>query len=114
VSTQDAHALRNDWYPFVVAMTCLNGYFQDPQEESLAEALLAGPGGAVAVWASSGLTDAASQVVIDEALLRLLFAPGPAPTLGEVTRAAKAATSEMDIRRSWILFGDPTTTLMRR
>ena len=35
-------------------MTCLNGYFIDVKLESIAEALLQAPGGAVAVWASSG------------------------------------------------------------
>ncbi len=40
-----------------VMMTCLNGYFDDPALESLAESLLkAERGGAVAVWSSSGMT----------------------------------------------------------
>jgi len=26
-------------------------------------------------------------------------------------RAAKAATKDLDVRRTWILFGDPTTRL---
>jgi hypothetical protein len=112
LTSDEARALRNYWYPFVVTMTCLNGYFQDPQEESLAEALLAGPGGAVAVWASSGLTEAKSQALMDEALVQLLFSGSG--TLGDATKAAKAATTDMDVRRSWILFGDPSTALMRR
>ena len=38
-------------------MTCLNGYFQDPAMDSLAEALMKSEkGGAIAVWASSGMT----------------------------------------------------------
>jgi len=111
LTTDEAHALRNYWYPFVVSMTCLNGFFHEAQQESLAEALVEGPGGAVAVWASSGLTESASQVAIDEALVRLLFSG--TTTLGDATRAAKAATSDMDVRRTWILFGDPTTRLRR-
>jgi len=114
LTSEEARALRNYWFPFVASMTCLNGFFQDPQAESLAEALVVAPSGAVAVWASSGLTESASQVVIDEALLRLLFpASGQGPTLGDATRAAKAATTDMDVRRTWILFGDPTTRLRR-
>src|SRR5206468_7282448 len=43
--------------PFVVAMNCLNGFFHDVYTESLATALmLSKNGGAVAVWASSGMT----------------------------------------------------------
>jgi len=96
----------------VVSMTCLNGFFQDPREASIAEALLDAPGGAVAVWASSGLTESASQVLIDEALLRLLFPRyGTAQTLGDATRAAKAATTDPDVRTTWILFGDPSAKL---
>jgi hypothetical protein len=113
LTTEEARALRNYWFPFVASMTCLNGFFQDPQADSLAEALLKAPsGGAVAVWASSGLTESASQVGIDEALVRLLFSGTPT-TLGDATRAAKAAASDMDVRRTWILFGDPTTRLRR-
>jgi len=29
-------------------------------------------------------------------------------TLGDATRLAKAATTDIDVRRTWILFGDPT------
>ena len=39
-------------------MTCLNGYFHDPAFESLAQALMSAEGGgAVAVWAPSGMTE---------------------------------------------------------
>jgi hypothetical protein len=110
LTTEEARALRNYWFPFVASMTCLNGFFQDPQAESMAEALLVAPGGAVAVWASSGLTESEAQLPIDEALVRLLYS-GTSITLGDATRAAKAAASDMDVRRTWILFGDPTTRL---
>jgi len=43
-------------------------------------------------------------------LVRLLF-NGEGLTLGEATAGAKAATIDQDVRRSWILFGDPTTRL---
>jgi hypothetical protein len=92
-------------------MTCLNGFFQTPYVESLAEALLkAENGGAVAVWTSSGLTDPAGQSMMNRGLVRLLF-NGEGLTLGEATAQAKATTDDMDVRRSWILFGDPTTRL---
>jgi hypothetical protein len=91
----------------------LNGFFDDPFQVTMAEAFLAAPaGGAVAVWASSGLTESGDQLPIDEALVRLLFSGTPI-TLGDATRAAKAAASDMDVRRTWILFGDPTTSLRR-
>jgi len=78
--------------------------------DCLAESLQKADGGAVAVWASSGLTHPSEQSVIDRQLFRELFGGG-APTLGEATMRAKAATSDPDIRRTWILFGDPTLRL---
>jgi len=97
--------------PFVVSMTCLNGFFQDVYSDSLAEALLkAKQGGAVAVWASSGLTEPDKQAVMNKELVRLLF-NGETLTLGEAAKRAKAAVSDPDVRRTWILFGDPTMRL---
>jgi hypothetical protein len=112
LSVEDAGDLRN--YPqlsFYVDMTCLNGLFHDVYTESLAEALLkAGQGGAIAVWASSGLTGLEGQVVMNQELMRLLF-NGKSLTLGEATSRAKAATNDPDVRKTWTLFGDPTTKL---
>jgi hypothetical protein len=108
----DAGALRNGMrLPFVVSMTCLNGFFQDVYSDSLAEALLkASQGGAVAVWTSSGLTEPDKQAVMNKELMRLLF-NGESLTLGEAVKRAKAVVSDQDVRRTWILFGDPTTRL---
>jgi hypothetical protein len=110
LSSEDARTLTNGGrLPFVVAMTCLNGFFHDLYTESLAETLQkASQGGAVAVWASSALTDAGSQVGMNTALVQRL---GEGLTLGEATAHAKAAASDSDVRRTWILFGDPTTRL---
>ena len=79
----DINGWTNSRLPFVVAMNCLNGLFQGIyDEESLAETLLRAPqSGAVAVWASSGVTDASVQGVMTEELYRLIFQGGTA-TLG--------------------------------
>jgi hypothetical protein len=113
LTTEEARDLKNPRPAFWVPMTCLNGYFQAPYADSLAEALLkASPGGAVAVWASSGLTEAKDQAPMDEALASLLFSgTGTTTTLGDATLAAKAAATDSDVRRTWIFFGDPTTRL---
>ena len=94
-------------------MTCLNGYFEDPVLRSLAEELMRSErGGAVAVWASDGMTYPTDQVAINQQLYRLLFGAsdqkGQPMTLGEATLKAKAATADPDVRRTWVLFGDPT------
>jgi hypothetical protein len=90
-------------------MTCLNGFYQDPLLEGLAESLMKSRGGAVAVWASSGMTMPGNQLVLNQQMYRVLF--GDSLTLGEVTVRAKAGTSDQDIRRTWILFGDPSMRL---
>ena len=43
-------------------------------------------------------------------LIELLF-DGNSKTLGEAVKEAKAAVSDQDIRRTWVLFGDPTMRL---
>jgi len=97
--------------PFFINMTCWNGWFADPYTETLGKSLLkAGKGGAVAVWASSGLTEPDGQLVIDKQLIQLLFGKQQL-TLGEAVAKAKAAVSDMDVRRTWILLGDPATRL---
>jgi hypothetical protein len=110
--SDDAEALTNGLrLPFFVLMACLNGWFHDPYYEGLAEALLkAQGGGAVAAWASSTLTLHAPQLVMDKELITLLF-NGEGLTIGEAVKRAKAATTDPDVRRSWILFGDPATKL---
>jgi hypothetical protein len=106
----------NNWtnarLPFVVAMNCLNGFFQGIyDEESLAETLLRAPqGGAVAVWASSGVTDTFKQAVAAQELYRLMF-QGRNLTVGQAVAAAKRAVSDRDVRRTWIFFGDPAMRL---
>ncbi|HEX9638666.1 MAG TPA: C25 family cysteine peptidase, partial [Acidobacteriota bacterium] len=106
----DVQALTNGLnLPVVIAMNCFNGLFQDVYSESLAEALLnAEQGGAVAVWASSGATDPNQQMIMDRALAQLLFETS---TLGEAILRAKLAVPDQDVRRTWILFGDPATRL---
>jgi hypothetical protein len=108
----DVNGWSNARLPFVVAMNCLNGLFQGIyDEESLAETLLRAPrGGAVAVWASSGVTDTSKQAVVSHELYRLIF-QGIVPTLGETVAAAKRAGADRDVRRSWIFFGDPALQL---
>jgi hypothetical protein len=92
-------------------MTCLNGLFHDVFTESLGEALLkATQGGAIGVWASSGLTEPDKQAVMNKELIKLLFGR-ESLTLGEATARAKASVSDQDIRKTWILFGDPSTRL---
>jgi hypothetical protein len=88
-------------------MTCLNGYYHAPNLDSLAESLLKAPGGAAAVWASSGFTVPTDQEQLDAVMVRTLY-EASGITLGRAIRVAKAAIGDPVVRRTWILFGDPT------
>lgn len=110
LTSADAASLTNrDRLSVFVMMSCLNGYFQEASGDSLAESLMRAPGGAVAVWASSGMTSPGSQIVINEEAYRLMF--DGSVTLGDATRRAKAAVTDSDVRRTWVLLGDPSMRL---
>ncbi len=96
--------------PVFVIMNCLNGYFQDVYTVSMAESLLlANNGGAVAVWASSSLTSPGPQFQMDQTFTSAVFTPGE--TIGDAIQAAKGAITDSDVRRSFILLGDPSQRL---
>jgi uncharacterized repeat protein (TIGR01451 family) len=107
-----ATALTNgNQLPMYLLMDCLNGFFQDVYETSLSTSLLLAPnGGAVAVWASSGFTDAAPQGTMDQAFLSA-WAANPQLPVGPAILAAKSGITDPDVRRTWILFGDPEMRL---
>jgi Peptidase family C25 len=116
LTTADALALTNAGrYPLFVLMTCLNGEFQHPELNTLATGLMnAQQGGAIAVWASSGLTEPPPQAIMNQRFYNLLFQldhQGHWPRVGDATIRAKAAISDPDVRRTWILFGDPSMRL---
>jgi hypothetical protein len=111
LTTEDADHLTNT-VGIVIAMNCLNGFFTSvyAPEAGLAEALVRGTGGATAVWASSSLTVAHGQLAAASRLYSRLAA-GTDRTLGAALRAAKSATTDRDVRESWLLFGDPALSL---
>lgn len=102
----DVASLPGGRMPIVLAMTCLNGYFHDLYTDSLAESMQRAPNGAVAVWASSALTSPEAQLPADEVLLHALLA-GEDIRLGDAVVAAQKSSFTPDIRRTFILFGDP-------
>ncbi len=109
-SANDAFALTNgNKLSFVIVMDCLNGYFHDPILQSMAEQFMKAPaGGSVATFASSGLTIPEGQHDMSEQLYTLIYAAGAPPiALGDAIKIAKGSTTDIDVRRTWIFFGDP-------
>jgi hypothetical protein len=103
-----ANLTNNNRQSFFIMMTCLNGYSHDAYIDSLAEALLKAPnGGAMAVWASSGFTESDPQFAMSTQFYRQLFS-SPNMRVGDAFKPAKAVISDPDVRRTWMLFGDPS------
>jgi hypothetical protein len=111
----------------MVLMTCLNGYFVMPTIRSLVEEMLLAHKedpqtqevteltGAVAAFASTGMTPAQAQNLLDQGFMEAVFQTG-ITRLGEATYAAKETllgntTNEQDTANSFSLMGDPAMTL---
>ena len=78
LTAADAAALTNgNRLPLFLVMGCLGNYFVDVEGDSLGEALLRAPGGgAVGVWASSGLALPERQVEVNREVYRTLLKGG--------------------------------------
>ncbi len=89
-------------------LTCLNGYFVLPTITSLAETLVFHEnGGAVASWASTGLTTPDIQELMATRFYNKL-GEGQIQRLGDLIRDAKGVIpGGSDVRLSWVLLGDP-------
>lgn len=113
LTADDVRQLANEErLPIFVMMTCLNGYFHDAVIDSLSEGLMKSErGGAVAAWASTGMTWPDDQALVNRQLFREVFNPAGGQRLGDATTRAKAAVTNVDVRRTWILLGDPTMRL---
>ncbi len=89
-------------------LTCLNGYFFQPNFTGLAEVMLHKQnGGAVATWASTGETTPDIQLIMGLRFFQKI-GDGSIPRLGDLIRDAKTTIpGGGDVRLSWALFGDP-------
>ncbi len=93
--------------PIFLIMDCLNGFLQDVYAEPLGVSLiLAQNGGGVAVLASTGLNQAPPQTTLDTLVVQNAFTVN-GETLGQAILNAKASITDPDVRRTFVLFGDP-------
>jgi hypothetical protein len=90
------------------SLSCLNGYFLNPNGDSIGELLLKSTaGGAVAVWASSGETTADIQEQMGGRFFNQI-GQGDIKRLGDLIVDAKTqVVGGTDVRLSWVLLGDP-------
>jgi hypothetical protein len=89
-------------------LTCLNGFYHNTVNVSLAETLLNSTnGGAVAAWASSGLTTPDVQEVMGKRFYNQIGL-GNITRMGDLIIDAKTVVpGGSDVRESWVLLGDP-------
>jgi len=93
--------------PVFLIMDCLNGFFQDVYDTPLGVTLMLAPnGGGIAVLASSGLNQAPPQTTLDTLVVQGAFSSAQR-TLGDAIVQAKAQISDPDVRKTYVLFGDP-------
>jgi hypothetical protein len=109
---QDAETLINgERLPIFTTFTCLNGYFNHPDVDALAETLIwAKDGGVVASIAPSGRSLTSQQLPLADVFYERLLS-GEAETLGEALQMAKKAGSDndflSDVIHTFNLLGDP-------
>lgn len=114
--TDDVNSMTNaQGLPVVSAMTCVMGQFGLPGYDSLGEALVMKKnGGAIAVWAPTGLSADKGAVILDKALFGNVFSEGR-QVLGDAIlgslqnyRGAGGETYMIDI---YNLLGDPALSM---
>ncbi len=110
LTVADAALLTNGRRPAVAAsLTCVAGRFEFPGMQSLAEALVLANGGAVAMWAPSGLSYSVDAARLNRAFVDAAFDSGA--TVGSGVREALAAYQEEGFSRHLLyiynVFGDP-------
>lgn len=115
----DVADLRNEGkYPVFIALSCVNGYFLKPvNEDCLAEELLREKDkGAVAMFASSGVSLPDYQRLMAEGIYDALFVQGDRRLGSAIARAKLYVTQRVssfseNAVRSFMLFGDPALLL---
>ena len=112
---------NTELFPFIVPMTCMDGYYIYPSSaeqnySSLGESIVAStPNGAIASWSPTGFGVASGHDLLNKGLFEALFTDdviqlGPATTLAKLYLAANSSLHN-DLLDTYILFGDPATQL---
>jgi hypothetical protein len=88
-------------------LTCLNGFFADITDDSIAEGVMKLPtGGSPTTWASTGSTTPNIQEEMALVFFDLL-GQGTYTRLGDATHAAKLNATSPEVPLTWAIIGDP-------
>jgi hypothetical protein len=97
--------------PVVTLADCLNGYFVGTETSMAEQFLWLQDKGAVAIWAPTGLGYPSGHRLLLESFYEAIF-QDDMYVLGAATTAAKlAASSWVELVKTFVLFGDPATPL---
>ena len=121
--TSDINSLQNqDKYPFVLAMTCMEGFYTYPNPinsgyEAMAEMITRAPQkGAIASWSPTGWGSAIGHDLLNRGAFHAIYTSG-AVELGAITQAGLARVWasgwNLDLLETYLLFGDPAVRLPR-
>lgn len=101
--------------PLLSGLTCIVNNFGFPYFATLGEELSLLPGGgAIAVWAASGLSDNRSAEVLGASFLAALDSPQPerlGDTIVEALADYAGSRADKSLANEYVLFGDPAVVL---
>ncbi len=99
--------------PFMLVLSCYNGYFDEPGEPSLAEKLLRKErGGIIGMLSATRLTygsgnEDLNQIIFDMLFKRNIHQLGPLSFDSKLEYLLTQGTGQLDIMLEYTLFGDP-------
>ncbi|MCY3742395.1 MAG: C25 family cysteine peptidase [Candidatus Poribacteria bacterium] len=99
--------------PFMLVLSCYNGYFDKPGEPSMAEKLLRKErGGIIGMLSATRLTygsgnDALNRIIFDMIFKRNVRQLGPLSFDSKVELLMTEGTGQIDVMMEYTLFGDP-------
>lgn len=119
----DISSLQNqDKYPFVIAMTCMDGLYTYPSPinsgyEAMAEiSTRTAQKGSIASWSPTGWGMVAGHDLLNRGALHAIFETGTSE-LGGITQAGLmrvwSSGENLDLLETYLLFGDPAIRLPR-
>lgn len=104
---------ETDHLPFMLVLSCYNGYFDKPGEPSMAEKLLRKErGGIIGMLSATRLTygsgnDSLNRIIFDLLFQRNVRQLGPLSFDSKLEYLMMEGTSQLDIMLEYTLFGDP-------
>ena len=108
---------ETDKIPFMLVLSCYNGYFDKPGEPSMAEKLLRKErGGIIGMLSATRLTygsgnDALNRIIFNMLFKRNIRQLGPLSFDSKVELLMTEGTGQIDVMMEYTLFGDPALQL---